>query len=70
MKLTGKIIILVDVIIGIWWGVMWICCFDVMRHGGSIDEPASWIANIEFVLSIVITAWFFGQVIYWARKWL
>lgn len=63
-----KIISIINVIIGVWWGIANIMMFTVLRAGGTIHEPNEVIATIELVVAIVLTGWFLCQLPYWIKK--
>ena len=64
-----KIIVFIDITIGIWWGIMYTLMFNFFRLGKSIAEPDTLIATIELCVAAIFTCWFLWQLPYFIIKW-
>jgi len=63
-----SLITIINIVIGIWWGVASILMFYVFMGGKSIYEPNFTIATVEFAVAILGTIWFLWQIPYWIIK--
>jgi len=68
LSLFDSIVIMVDIIIGLWWGSIYVYIFNVNRAGSLTSEPNLTIANIEFYLAILGVCWFLWQLPYFIIK--
>lgn len=60
------LLIITDVIIGLWFATIYLYIFTVIINGGTaFGEPDSVVARWEFGLSIFTTCWFLWQVPFW-----
>ena len=68
-RVINELIILVNIIVAIWWGILYIFIFSVYRTGGVTGEPNQLIANIEYYAAIILTFWFLWQIPYRIIRW-
>ena len=63
-----SLVIMVDLIICLWWGSIYVYIFNIVRAGGSVTELNLTVANIEFYLAILGVCWFLWQLPYFSIK--
>lgn len=68
MTKLDKRLILIDVLIGLWWGVIYVFIFNTLRQGDYVWEPSPFISHAEFILSIILTLFFIVQMPYWLSR--
>jgi len=57
-------ITIINITIGLWWGISYILMFAFFRAGHSISEPSVILATIEIVVASIFTGWFVWQLPY------
>ena len=65
-----RVLVLVDVLVGLWLAGTYIYVFHALSGGGTVGEPDIMIARTELWLSIGVTCWFLWQVPYWVVRLL
>ena len=65
-----KVLLLIDVLVGLWLAGTYIYVFHALSNGGTVGEPDIMIARVELWLSIGVTCWFLWQVPYWVIRLL
>jgi hypothetical protein len=68
--LGTKVLLLIDVLVGLWLAGTYIYVFHALSNGGTVGEPDILIARTELWLSIGVTCWFLWQIPYWVLKLL
>ncbi len=61
-------ITIINIVVGVWWGIFYAQAFYHFMGGGYIHEPNVTMATIEFAVGIIGTLWFLWQIPYWWIK--
>ena len=58
----------VNINIGLWFGVIYVYLFNIFRHGDIAGEPSKALAYIELFIAIASVIWFIGCTVWVLRK--
>ena len=65
MSLWVRVVMLVNINVGLWFSVFYVYLFNIFRHGNTVGEPIKTLAYMEFFMAIICISWFI-----WCTVWV
>lgn len=68
MSFWERVVMLVNINIGLWFGAIYVYLFNIFRHGDIAGEPSKALAYIELLIASACVLWFICCTVWVLRK--
>ena len=68
MNFRERVVMLVNINIGLWFGGIYVYLFNIFRRGDVAGEASKALAYIELLIASACVIWFIGCTVWVLRK--